>query len=243
MKLVAGLGNPGAQYEKTRHNIGFAVVGSFAEKYEIKAKFESKFNALVGKGSVFGKDTIVVEPLTFMNLSGEAIIKIVNWYKIDISEIIVVYDDIDINLGKLRFRRGGSDGGHNGIKSIIECFGGRSDFSRLRVGIGPGPNGDERRNFVLRPFFTEQQKLVSDSIKLAVKGLEVFIKKDINAAMNKYNGVDLTSPPKIAKKKGQIISDFTLSKLEKPGILLDVDTECCIKNKVYPIDLLSLKKE
>ena len=154
MFVVAGLGNPGKQYEGTRHNIGFRVVSALADKHKIHGKIEPKFNAIIGRGSINGIDTIVVEPLTFMNLSGDAILKILNWYKIDYHNLIVVYDDTDINLGKLRFRLDGSDGGHKGIRSIIQNLGNKNDFTRLRVGIGPAPNGPERKNFVLQTIFS-----------------------------------------------------------------------------------------
>ena len=112
MILIAGLGNPGKEYEATRHNIGFMVVSSLCEKYNLRPIFESKFNAIVAKGNILGLDTILVKPLTFMNLSGSSILKLLNWYKINIEDILVVYDDIDFNLGEIRFKKDGSAGGH-----------------------------------------------------------------------------------------------------------------------------------
>jgi PTH1 family peptidyl-tRNA hydrolase len=239
MKVVAGLGNPGKEYAGTRHNIGFRVAARLAEKYNIDGKFESKFNALVGKGKIKGLDTIIVEPLTFMNLSGHAILKILNWYRVELPELIVVYDDIDINLGRIRFRPDGGPGGHNGVKSIIEQSGGKTNFPRLRVGIGPGPAGPERRNFVLKPFMSEQDKLVSDSINLAVEGLECYIKENIASAMNKYNGLDLTRPPK-PKLKGKIFSDT--SKVSFNEITLQAEYSDNICGNIFAIDILTLEK-
>lgn len=234
MYLIAGLGNPGKQYEATRHNIGFRVVSSFAQKHNIQGKTLPEFKAIAGKGNIFGADTIVVEPLTFMNLSGFSILKILNWYKIEIGNLIVVYDDIDINLGKIRLRPGGSDGGHNGIKSIIQQAGGKNDFSRLRVGIGPGPTGPERKNFVLKPFLPEQEKLLSATICLAVEALEQFLKEGIHSAMNKYNGVDLSAPVKI-KKKLSVFGDGSLSNLEKNAILLAGCEADSVETQIFPI--------
>ncbi|MEW5818626.1 MAG: aminoacyl-tRNA hydrolase [Cyanobacteriota bacterium] len=240
MYLVAGLGNPGAQYEGTRHNIGFRVVSKLAERHNIAGKISQDFKALCGKGSVCGVDTIVVEPLTFMNLSGYSILKILNWYKIESSNLIVIYDDIDLNLGRLRFRPAGSDGGHKGIRSIIEQLGNKTDFSRLRVGIGPGPSGPLRKNFVLQPFLPEQEKLLSDSISLAVDALEIFIKEGINSAMNKYNGVDLSAPPKKEKKRTTLFIDNSLSKLENEAIIINNYVIDKNDNQIFPVDLTYL---
>lgn len=242
MILVAGLGNPGKQYESTRHNIGFQVVSALAEKHNISGKQVNKFNAITGAGTVCGVDTIIVEPLTFMNLSGEAILKILNWYKIDPGKMIIIYDDIDLNLGRLRFRPEGSDGGHNGIKSIIGVLGGRQNFARLRVGIGPGPGGSLRRNFVLTPFAREQQPLLKDSVNLAVEALELFLKEGVQSAMNKYNGIDLTKPQTQTKKKSRIFFDKSITMLEKEPLVLEFTDQQECKNTIFPVNLLDLKK-
>lgn len=215
MFLVAGLGNPGPQYEGTRHNIGFRVVSSLADKYKIEGKVSQKFNAIVGRGSVKGVDTIIVEPLTFMNLSGNSILKILNWYKIEYTNMLVIYDDIDLNLGRFRFKSGGSAGGHNGMKSIIEQLGGKKDFDRFRIGIGPGPGGAGRKNFVLKRFLPEQQKLLTESIKIATEGVECYLKSGLQISMNKYNGINLAAPPKKRNKELPYLLIILLLKLKR----------------------------
>lgn len=242
MFLIAGLGNPGREYEYTKHNIGFRVVSNLADKHKIRGEFSSKFKALVGKGNILGIDTIIVEPLTFMNCSGFSILTILNWYKIDLSNLIVVYDDMDINLGKIRFRPDGSDGGHKGVKSIIEHAGGKTDFNRLRVGIGPRPDYIDRINFVLTTFSPEQEKLLSKTINLATEGLEHFVKEDIQSAMNKYNGTDLVSPAIKTKIRSGITIDLSWVNLEKKGLLTELPTNNNICNTIFPINLLNLKK-
>lgn len=201
MILIAGLGNPGPQYEQTRHNIGFMIVDKLLQQQAIEGKFSSNFNAYLAKGSVKGVPTIFVKPLTFMNLSGTSLAKIVHWYKMDLSEIVVIYDDIDLPLGQVRFRPNGSAGGHNGIKSIIECFGGESEFNRLRVGIGPGPGGSLRKNFVLTNFYPEQQALLDETISRAADGITYFIQEGMEKAMNTYNASPEAKKNKKQKKK------------------------------------------
>lgn len=243
MYLVAGLGNPGAQYEGTRHNIGFRVISSLSDKNKIEGKFSQKFNAIVGRGTIKGVDTIIVEPLTFMNLSGNSILKILNWYKIEYTNMLVIYDDIDLNLGRLRFRKDGTAGGHNGMKSIIEQLGGKTDFDRLRVGIGPGPSGSERRDFVLKCFLPEQQKLLTESIKIATEGVECYLKSGLQASMNKYNGINLAAPPKKLKQRISLFIDHSFAKIEKE-IFLNNNLEFNnISNTIFPVSLPSYKKD
>lgn len=190
MKLIIGLGNPGNNYKNTRHNIGFMAVEKLAEKHGITLKFESKFNACIGKGNICGESVFIVEPMTFMNLSGESVAKVVNWYKLQKEDIFVIFDDIALDLGRLRFRNNGSDGGHNGIKSIINSFGGFSSFHRLKVGIGPDPGGHARSNFVLEPFAKSENVLLNKVIEGTVEATELYLKNDINTASNRFNGID-----------------------------------------------------
>lgn len=192
MKIIVGLGNPGDKYKNTRHNAGFIVTGKLASKHNINGKTESKFNSIIGKGSVNGIDILIVQPLTYMNLSGEALSKVLNWYKIDPSDIIVVYDDISIDLGRIRFRNSGSDGGHNGIKSIIQHLGGFKNFSRLKVGIGPDPGGPVRQSYVLEPFSKNEKEILDKVIPICIEGIETFLSEGIDQASNKFNGVNVT---------------------------------------------------
>lgn len=190
MKLIIGLGNPGNNYKNTRHNIGFMSVEKLAEKHGISLKFESKFNAFVGKGNICGESVFIAQPMTFMNLSGESVVKLANWYKLQKEDLFVIFDDIALDLGRLRFRNNGSDGGHNGIKSIINSFGGFSGFHRLKVGIGPDPGGHARSNFVLEPFATSEKALLNKVIAGTVEATELYLENGINTASNRFNGTD-----------------------------------------------------
>lgn len=190
MKIIVGLGNPGDKYKNTRHNIGFMIADKLAEKNKINLKFESKFNAIFGKGQINNEDVFIVKPMTFMNLSGESITKLINWYKLSKNDIFVVFDDIALDLGRIRFRANGSDGGHNGIKSIISQLGGYSSFHRLKVGIGPDPGGAARKNYVLEPFAKSEHSLLDKVIEGSSDAIEKYINEDINSASNIYNGID-----------------------------------------------------
>ena len=167
MKLICGLGNPGKKYDNTRHNVGFAVVDLLVDGSE----FKENWNALVAELEMHGEKTLVIKPLTFMNLSGQAVAKFVNFYKIESQDIIIVYDDIDLPLGELRFRESGGPGTHNGMKSIIHELG-TQDFPRLRVGIeSRGETAPEQMDlaaFVLAPFSKEEAEIIDKAVDSAV---------------------------------------------------------------------------
>ena len=190
MKIIAGLGNPGEKYKNTRHNMGFMVTEALASKYDIKGSFISKFNAIVGKGMVKDIEVLIVQPLTYMNLSGEAVSKVMNWYKVDISDLFVVFDDVSLDIGKIRFREEGSAGGHNGIKSIISCCGGQN-FPRLKVGIGPNPGEHLWTSYVLEKFTAEESEILKKIIPLSVEAVEDYLLSGMNFVQNKYNGIDV----------------------------------------------------
>jgi PTH1 family peptidyl-tRNA hydrolase len=190
--VIAGLGNPGEKYSFTRHNIGFMITGKLSEKFSIQGKFESKFNAITGRGNVYGTTVIIVQPMTYMNLSGDAISKILNFYKIPVENLIVVFDDISLDLGRIRFKKEGTDGGHNGIKSIINCLGNINKFPRLKVGIGPQPKGIASESYVLQSFQNSEKELLSKVVDLSVESLEYFLKDGVDSAQNKYNGINLS---------------------------------------------------
>ena len=201
MKIIVGLGNPGDRYKKTRHNVGFMITGELAEKHNITGKMESKFNSIIGKGNINNVDVLIVQPLTFMNLSGQAVSKVLNWYKIEPTELFVVFDDISLDLGRIRFRTSGSEGGHNGVGSIIEQLGGFKDFPRLKVGIGPDPGGLFRKDFVLQEFRNEEKEIIDKIIPVCIEGIEVYLKEGVESAMNKFNGINLApvkEPPDIS---------------------------------------------
>jgi len=183
MKLIVGLGNPGAEYERTRHNIGWQVVEAFAKKFRIDVSRHEK-NALTGTGRVAGGSVLVAKPLTYMNLSGDAVRLLVNAYAESTEDLIVVYDDIDLPLAKLRIRPNGSAGTHNGMRSIIAELG-AENFPRLRVGIGSPET--RLRDYVLDEFTAEEQPLVDGAIARAVDALVLFVRGDLRRAMNEFN--------------------------------------------------------
>lgn len=187
MFLIAGLGNPGRQYEKTRHNMGFDTIDELIDRYRIP-QGGIAHKAMYGKGMIAGEKVLAVKPLTYMNLSGEAIREYVNYYKMDPeTELIVIYDDIDLDPGQIRIRKKGSAGGHNGIKSIIAQIG-TQNFYRIKVGVGAKPKGWDLADYVLGRFSPEERELVDKAICDAADAVEMILKDGIEAAMNHYNG-------------------------------------------------------
>lgn len=186
MYIIAGLGNPGKQYEGTRHNIGWQVIDELAEKYNIRVA-ESKFKGLIGKGIIGGEKVILVKPLTFMNLSGECISEVVNFFKIDErEEMIIVADDISLDVGQIRIRKKGSAGGHNGLKNMIAHLG-HDEFIRIKMGVGDKPSGYDLADYVLGHFGKEEQKTLAESRKRAVLAIETIMNDGVDKAMNLYN--------------------------------------------------------
>lgn len=187
MFLIAGLGNPGRQYEKTRHNMGFDTIDELIDRHRIP-QGGIAHKAMYGKGMIAGEKVLAVKPLTYMNLSGEAIREYVNYYKMDPeTELIVIYDDIDLDPGQIRIRKKGSAGGHNGIKSIIAQIG-TQNFYRIKVGVGAKPKGWDLADYVLGRFSSEERELVDKAICDAADAVEMILKDGIEAAMNHYNG-------------------------------------------------------
>ena len=186
MYLVAGLGNPGKQYEATRHNMGFDTIDYLIEEYKVP-QGGVKFNAMYGKTRIGGEKVILMKPLSFMNLSGGPIRDMVNYFKIDPeTELIVIYDDIDLDPGQLRIRKQGSAGGHNGIKDIIRQLG-TEKFLRIKVGVGAKPKGWDLADHVLGRFSTEDRKLVDEAIGKAAKAVDIMIEQGADAAMFEFN--------------------------------------------------------
>lgn len=186
MKAVFGLGNPGTGYEKTRHNIGRMVVASWARESGIKIGGR-RFEARTGIGSVGGEQVIAALPQTYMNLSGRSVARVTAYYRLDPDDIIVVYDDMDLGLGKIRIRPRGGDGGHKGIRSIIEELG-SADFARLRIGIGRPPDSDDTIDFVLMPFTTEEREIIDETITRAHDALVMILTDGVEPTMNEFNG-------------------------------------------------------
>ena len=185
MKLVIGLGNIGEKYCFTRHNAGFMVLDQLAVDNGITFKEEKKLKCYMSKVSLNGEDVILAKPTTFMNLSGESVIAIINYYKIYIKDVLIIFDDLSLDLGKMRFRANGSDGGHNGIKSIIKHLG-TKDFARLKIGIGPQPP-IPAENFVLQNFTKEQLSVLKEVLKITETAIKDYFKEGIEKAQNKYN--------------------------------------------------------
>lgn len=186
MYLIVGLGNPGKQYENTRHNVGFDAVDLLVDEYRVPSSGK-QHKAMYGKGVIAGQKVILAKPLTYMNLSGESVRALVDYYKIDPEEeLIVIYDDISLEPGQLRIRPKGSAGGHNGIKNIIANLG-TDHFMRVKVGVGEKPKNWDLADYVLSPFTKDERPLVNLAIEHAAKAIEQMLNGDVDAAMNEYN--------------------------------------------------------
>ncbi|HIZ73686.1 MAG TPA: aminoacyl-tRNA hydrolase [Candidatus Mediterraneibacter stercoravium] len=186
MFIIAGLGNPTKQYEGTRHNAGFEVIDRLSEKYNIDVTTK-KHRALIGKGVIAGQKVILAKPQTYMNLSGESIRSLLDYYKIDEEqELLIIYDDISLNPGQIRIRAKGSAGGHNGIKNIIAHLGSQV-FPRIKVGVGEKPRGRDLADYVLGHFSKEEKVLMEEGYDNAVHAAEMIVSGSVEAAMNEYN--------------------------------------------------------
>lgn len=188
MYIIVGLGNPTSKYEGTRHNVGFSVIDRLADAHHISVD-TVKFKGLIGKGLIGSEKVVLVKPCTFMNLSGECVQEVMNFYKPDISELIVVYDDINLPLGQLRIRGKGSAGGHNGMKNIIlHCN--SQDFPRVRVGIGEKNPKQDLVSHVLGHFQGEEKAVMDKAFDNAVKAVETLVQSGLNDAMNRFNAAN-----------------------------------------------------
>lgn len=185
MKLIIGLGNVGAKYAFTRHNVGFMLVDKIALNNSVSFKENSKLKSLVTKFYTNGEEIMLVKPTTYMNLSGEAMRAVIDYYKISPEDMIIVYDDLSLNLGKIRFRANGSDGGHNGIKSIIQHLGSKN-FARLKIGIGPQPPIPSEA-FVLQNFDNDALPELKKVLDLSEEAIGYFFKNGIEKTQNTYN--------------------------------------------------------
>lgn len=186
MYIVVGLGNPTRQYEGTKHNVGFDTIDFLVDEYRVPSS-GVKHKAMYGKGVIAGQKVILAKPLTYMNLSGESVAELVNYYKIDPEEeLVVIYDDINLAPGYIRVRKKGSAGGHNGIKNIIAQLG-SDKFKRIRVGVGEKPKNWDLADYVLSHFSKEERTQVDEAIRHAADALEMILQDDIDSAMNKYN--------------------------------------------------------
>lgn len=184
MKLVVGLGNPGPCYARNRHNVGYQCVERFAQQHSLTFG-KIMFKAYIVSGRVAGVRVVLARPLTFMNLSGQAVRPLLRWHHVALSDLLVLYDDLDLPLGRIRLRRKGGSGGHKGMRSIIEALG-TDDFPRLRIGIGR-PAYDEPQDYVLSDFAPDELIIMDRTYERVVAAIECFIAEGITAAMNKFN--------------------------------------------------------
>ena len=198
MKMIAGLGNPGSEYAKTKHNVGFMFLDALAEKLGAD-NWKTKYDALVAEGRIGTEKVLLVKPLTYMNESGRAVGPLLSWYKLAPEDLIVVHDDMDIPAGTIRIRRKGSAGGHNGMKSILYHVG-DENFPRLRIGIGRPLPGWTVVNHVLAAFSEEDAPKITEAINYLIPAVECIVNEDVDMAMNRYN------PKKQKKQKKQVQS-------------------------------------
>lgn len=185
MKLIVGLGNPGKQYADTRHNVGFKVIDFLSNQWNIDLK-EAKFQGLFGRGVVNGEKVILLKPMTYMNLSGEAVVPLMDYYNLPEEDLLVIYDELDLVPGKIRLRYKGSAGGHNGMKSIINHLG-TQEFNRIRIGIGRPEPGLPVTNYVLGKFKPEEKQLIEEMIKKSGQAAEMWLEKPFIDVMNIFN--------------------------------------------------------
>jgi len=184
VKVIVGLGNPGVRYKANRHNIGFQVVDRLAEANHIRNSTK-RLKSFYGAGKIDSEEVVLAKPMTFMNRSGEAVTRLVDFFNVGMEDLIVVHDDLDLPLGRLRFKRRGGDGGHQGLRSIIEAMG-ENTFLRLKVGIGRPPRGMEAADYVLSDFDEIQQPLLSEVLSCAAEALTVLLSEGLQTAMNRY---------------------------------------------------------
>lgn len=185
MYIIVGLGNPEPEYENTRHNMGFKVINKIANTYKIEMN-RTKFNAIYGQGIIQDQKVILVKPQTYMNLSGQAVHEFVNFYKINPENLIVLYDDVDIEKGIVKIRKKGGPGTHNGMKSVTQEIG-TQEFPRIRIGIGAPMYKNDMINYVIGAIPEEDKKQLEQGIKTASKAVEEILKHGIDMAMNRYN--------------------------------------------------------
>lgn len=185
MKLIVGLGNPGRQYEETRHNVGFKVIDELSDQLHIPLD-KAKFNGVFGQGIVNGEKVLLLKPLTYMNLSGESIRPLMDYYDILVDDILVIYDELDLPVGKIRLREKGSAGGHNGMKSIIHHLG-TQEFKRIRIGINRPTNGMKIADYVLGRFQAEESQDIKDAIQKSAEAAEKWVSTPFLQVMNEFN--------------------------------------------------------
>ena len=199
LALVVGLGNPGSEYAQHRHNVGFQVLDALAQAHGLSFSREKLARAHTAQGRIGGRSVLLAKPQTFVNRSGQAVARLARWFKIPPQQMLVVYDELDLPLGRLRLRADGSSGGHNGMRSIIQALGSQ-DFPRLRFGIGRPPGQMDPADFVLHPFSKEEKEVVAVVLDQAVAAVETWLQEGITVAMDRFNRpLVQDSPPETAQ--------------------------------------------
>jgi peptidyl-tRNA hydrolase, PTH1 family len=199
MKIIVGLGNPGPEYAKTRHNIGWMVIDAFAAKFRIRIDKHEK-DAMTGAGRVAGGSVLVAKPQTYMNQSGDAVRLLVNAYSESLDDLIIVYDDIDLPLGKLRIKPNGGPGTHNGMRSIVSALA-TEKFARLRIGIGGVDSNGRLRDYVLGEIAPDEEAAITRAIERSVDALVLFVRGDLKRAMNEFNRDEISESEDDPAKK------------------------------------------
>ncbi len=212
MKLIVGLGNPGTKYHGTRHNVGFEVLANLARRFDV-GRPKSKFKAEVAETRIGNQKAILLSPLTFMNLSGQSVRAAIDFYKCEAEDLLIVCDDLNLELARLRIRTSGSAGGQNGLKDIIQRLG-HQDFCRLRIGIGKVPSGWDAADYVLGKFSPEDAADIAVGVARAADAVETWIEKGPKEAMNRFNGV----PAKVKTDKKKKASGKRLSGDPEPPV-------------------------
>lgn len=185
MKLIVGLGNPGGEYDETRHNVGFQVIDELKQQFS-HAVFDKKFKGLMARARIGGEDTVLLKPMTYMNVSGESVGPAAGFFKIPPEDIIVIHDELDIEPGRIKLKKGGGHGGHNGLKSLVKHLP-NANFTRVRLGIGRPPPRWETANYVLGKFTKQEQPVIQEVIRSATKAVEVILEEGLSSAMKEYN--------------------------------------------------------
>lgn len=185
--IIVGLGNPGKEYANTPHNVGFMAVNEIAKNNNIEFKLSKKHNAMIGEGIISGEKSYLIKPLTYMNLSGNAVRSFVEYYNIDLENVLIIYDDMDLPLGTIRIRKSGSSGGHRGMKSIIENLG-TTNLKRIRIGIGHPETKNEVIDYVLHQLTKKEEESLLTSIQKVPQMIEMSINHNFEYMMNNYNG-------------------------------------------------------
>lgn len=191
LRVIVGLGNPGANYEETRHNVGFAVLDRLSTIYGGSFQKERHLKGDINKITIGQEPVVLIKPNTYMNLSGESVIATLRWFKVSQSDLLIIHDDVSLPLGRVRLQKAGGAGGQHGVESIIQNLGGANDFNRLKIGVGPDPGGALRASYVLSRFKDSERALWEDVLDLSSQAVSFALAQGIDCAMNKFNGIDL----------------------------------------------------